>query len=121
MLEKYWAPFVSGENQFPKYSTKLAAVYNKLKRSDAMFFQACLIWRIFSVWTPQRSGRIASLKLNETLFYNKDDNEYIFKELPGKIFATQRFRIALTLPQKKLKNRIYQEKHHYLLVGCTKN
>ena len=93
MLKKYWEPFIrdndSNVQQFPKYSPKLAKAFNELTFTDALFFQACLIWRIFAFWTPQRSGRLNSMRLNKTLFFDSSSGQYIFKESPGNIFFNQ--------------------------------
>lgn len=77
LLSKYWT---HSSTRFPIINRNTKSLFSTLSFADALFFQTALLWRLFSIWTPQRSGRIVSLQYGGNLIYNSTDSKYLFRE-----------------------------------------
>jgi hypothetical protein len=76
MLNKFWKQ----DSRFPSLTRSSRSLFSSLTKEDARFYQACLLWRMFALWTPQRSGRIQSLSYGKNLLWDEDKQCYYFRE-----------------------------------------
>lgn len=76
LLHKFW----THSGRFPSLNRSTRTLFTSLSLADARFFQACLLWRMFSYWTPQRSGRIESLFYEKNLKWDHEKRTYFFIE-----------------------------------------
>lgn len=79
LLSKYWTQ----NTRFPALTRPTHSLFKRLSIEDARFFQSCLLWRLFALWTPQRSGRVQSLTYYHNLKYDENDTNYYFIESIG--------------------------------------
>jgi hypothetical protein len=77
IMDKFW---IHKDTRFPSINRHTRSLYSALAIQDAKFFQVCLLWKLFSYWTPQRSGRIVSLEYDRNLIYDQELSLYYFKE-----------------------------------------
>lgn len=76
ILSKYWKQ----DSRFPSLTRSSRTLLKSLSQEDARFYQACLLWRMFALWTPQRSGRIQSLHYGKNLLWDPEKSCYFFRE-----------------------------------------
>lgn len=76
ILTKFWKQ----NSRFPSLTRSSRSLLNSLSPEDARFYQACLLWRMFAMWTPQRSGRIQSLNYGKNLLWDQVKGCYYFRE-----------------------------------------
>jgi hypothetical protein len=77
MISKFWN---HSTTRFPALNRSTRTLFTKLTIADAKFFQSALLWRLFAIWTPQRSGRIVSLTYGGNLKYIESESKYLFIE-----------------------------------------
>jgi hypothetical protein len=77
LMNKYWTHQLT---RYPVINRATRSLFNGLAIEDARFFQVCLLWKLFTYWTPQRSGRVVSLEYDNNLIYEPEKGSYYFKE-----------------------------------------